>query len=97
MFNASGCSSACATLEPPPYSSDMEISPAHPATSHEVPWVQFTIPSATCEDRVEEIYEDLCYVKFTSATPEVSTRLEYLKNCSSGNVWYTSMLLLLVC
>ncbi|KPI95379.1 Protein vav [Papilio xuthus] len=38
----------------------------------EVPWVQFTIPSATCEDRVEEIYEDLCYVKFTSAMPEVA-------------------------
>ncbi|KPJ19990.1 hypothetical protein RR48_02549 [Papilio machaon] len=38
----------------------------------EVPWVQFTIPSVTCEDRVEEIYEDLCYVKFTSAMPEVA-------------------------
>ncbi|CAK1599337.1 unnamed protein product [Parnassius mnemosyne] len=39
----------------------------------EVPWVQFTIPNATCEDRVEEIYEDLCYVKFTSAMPELAT------------------------
>ncbi|XP_063547819.1 protein vav [Cydia strobilella] len=42
-------------------------------TTPEVPWVQFTIPSASCEDRVEEIYEDLCYVKFTSALPELAT------------------------
>lgn len=58
-------------MAPPPYSSVIEECPGHPAAA-EVPWVQFTIPSATCEDRVEEIYEDLCYVKFTSATPEVA-------------------------
>lgn len=34
--------------------------------------MQFTIPSATCEDRVEEIYEDLCYVKLNSTAPEVA-------------------------
>ncbi|XP_053600667.1 protein vav isoform X2 [Plodia interpunctella] len=49
----------------------MRSSPSQAAA--EVPWVQFTIPSATCEDRVEEIYEDLCYVKFTSAEPELAT------------------------
>lgn len=64
---------ACNTLEMTSYNSDMDDSPAHPAASLEVPWVQFTIPSATCEDRVEEIYEDLCYVKFSSATPELAT------------------------
>ncbi|XP_063890725.1 protein vav isoform X1 [Helicoverpa armigera] len=64
--------SASVTLAPPPYSSVIEECPGHPAAA-EVPWVQFTIPSATCEDRVEEIYEDLCYVKFTSATPELAT------------------------
>ncbi|XP_050553592.1 protein vav isoform X2 [Spodoptera frugiperda] len=64
--------SASATMAPPPYSSVIEECPGHPAAA-EVPWVQFTIPSATCEDRVEEIYEDLCYVKFTSATPELAT------------------------
>ncbi|XP_022821361.1 protein vav isoform X2 [Spodoptera litura] len=63
---------ASATMAPPPYSSVIEECPGHPAAA-EVPWVQFTIPSATCEDRVEEIYEDLCYVKFTSATPELAT------------------------
>ncbi|KOB75706.1 putative rho guanine nucleotide exchange factor vav3 [Operophtera brumata] len=47
-------------------------SPAH-NTAPDSPWVQFTIPSAACEERVEEIYEDLCYVKFTSAMPEVAT------------------------
>ncbi|KAM3957018.1 LOW QUALITY PROTEIN: vav guanine nucleotide exchange factor [Aphomia sociella] len=58
------------SLEAPAY--NMNESPEHPAEA-EVPWVQFTIPSATCEDRVEEIYEDLCYVKFTSAMPELAT------------------------
>lgn len=66
------CSSACASmsLTPPPYaiSNCVDTAPA----GGEVPWVQFTIPNATCEDRVEEIYEDLCYVKFTSAMPEVA-------------------------
>lgn len=52
----------------------MPESPAAKPAS-EAPWVQFTIPSASCEDRVEEIYEDLCYVKFTSAMPEVAYRL----------------------
>ncbi|CAG9575420.1 unnamed protein product [Danaus chrysippus] len=41
--------------------------------TREVPWIQFTIPSVACEDRVEEIYEDLCYVKFASDTPELAT------------------------
>lgn len=50
----------------------LESPAANPAC--EAPWVQFTIPSGACEDRVEEIYEDLCYVKFTSATPEVAYR-----------------------
>ncbi|XP_028158847.1 protein vav isoform X2 [Ostrinia furnacalis] len=62
--------SASVSLEAPPYS--MSGSPEGAAQA-EVPWVQFTIPSATCEDRVEEIYEDLCYVKFTSAMPELAT------------------------
>lgn len=52
-----------------PYSSQ---TPAQKPTS-DSPWVQFTIPSAACEERVEEIYEDLCYVKFATATPEVAT------------------------
>ncbi|CAH0722170.1 unnamed protein product, partial [Brenthis ino] len=55
---------------PPPY--DVVINEAHSNTT-EVPWIQFTIPSVTCEDRVEEIYEDLCYVKFTSDMPELAT------------------------
>lgn len=46
--------------------------PERPPAGIEAPWVQFTIPSAICEDRVEEIYEDLCYVKFTSSVPEVA-------------------------
>ncbi|KAL4703784.1 hypothetical protein ACJJTC_002919 [Scirpophaga incertulas] len=61
---------ACVSLEAPTYS--LQDSPERSAQA-EVPWVQFTIPSATCEDRVEEIYEDLCYVKFTSAMPELAT------------------------
>lgn len=66
-------SSASVSIEAtPPYNDDVP----DPEPEPEVPWVQFTIPSATCEDRVEEIYEDLCYVKFTSATPEdVSVRV----------------------
>lgn len=55
---------------PPPYTPDSMALP-----SADAPWMQFTIPSATCEDRVEEIYEDLCYVKFTSAMPEVAIQL----------------------
>ncbi|XP_047525773.1 protein vav isoform X2 [Pieris napi] len=39
----------------------------------EVPWVQFTIPSSNCEERVEEIYEDLCYVKLNSEVPELAS------------------------
>lgn len=66
------CSSASVSLEAPPYSMSDSLERAAPA---EVPWVQFTIPSATCEDRVEEIYEDLCYVKFTSAMPEVAPHI----------------------
>ncbi|RVE55209.1 hypothetical protein evm_000107 [Chilo suppressalis] len=61
---------ASVSLEAPTFS--MQESPEHPAPA-EVPWIQFTIPNATCEDRVEEIYEDLCYVKFTSAMPELAT------------------------
>lgn len=63
-------SSASVSIEAtPPYNNDAP----DPEPEPEVPWVQFTIPNATCEDRVEEIYEDLCYVKFTSATPEVDS------------------------
>lgn len=54
---------------PPPYEVD-DIEDQNNVA--EVPWIQFTIPSVTCEDRVEEIYEDLCYVKFTSDMPEVA-------------------------
>ncbi|CAG5035118.1 unnamed protein product [Parnassius apollo] len=62
--------SANMSLEVPHYI--VNESQERPAPA-EVPWVQFTIPNATCEDRVEEIYEDLCYVKFTSAMPELAT------------------------
>lgn len=65
------CSTASVSLEPPPYDISTDNCSEHAQTGAEVPWVQFTIPSASCEDRVEEIYEDLCYVKFTSAMPEV--------------------------
>ncbi|XP_026501163.1 protein vav isoform X1 [Vanessa tameamea] len=59
-----------ATDLPPPYE---VVSYEEHANAMEVPWIQFTIPSVTCEDRVEEIYEDLCYVKFTSDMPELAT------------------------
>lgn len=57
-------------------------------TAPDSPWVQFTIPSAACEERVEEIYEDLCYVKFTSAMPEVATLL--YKRLVHDNAWIFS-------
>jgi hypothetical protein len=34
-------------------------------------WMQFTIKCPQFEDREEEIYEDLCYVTFSSSCPEV--------------------------
>ncbi|XP_034823944.1 protein vav isoform X2 [Maniola hyperantus] len=55
---------------PPPYNVVEYEEHTH---ANEVPWIQFTIPSVACEDRVEEIYEDLCYVKFTSDMPELAT------------------------
>ncbi|XP_052737193.1 protein vav isoform X2 [Bicyclus anynana] len=55
---------------PPPY--DVVEYQEHRQTN-EVPWIQFTIPSVACEDRVEEIYEDLCYVKFATDMPELAT------------------------
>lgn len=67
LTNNTRCSNTSTALEPA-YNTMANMS--EPAA--EVPWVQFTIPNATCEDRVEEIYEDLCYVKFTSNVPEVT-------------------------
>jgi len=34
-------------------------------------WMQFTIKCPQFEDKEEEIYEDLCYVTFSSSPPEV--------------------------
>lgn len=34
-------------------------------------WMQFTIKCLQFEDKEEEIYEDLCYVTFSSSPPEV--------------------------
>lgn len=77
------CSTASASIEPPPYTNDMEPCD-RPPTGDGAPWVQFTIPSANCEDRVEEIYEDLCYVKFTSAMPEVAYISHFSVDLLSG-------------
>ncbi|GBP08262.1 Protein vav [Eumeta japonica] len=59
------------SMEGPPYNSSVEEQiDRRSELGAEAPWVQFTIPSVACEDRVEEIYEDLCYVKFASTMPE---------------------------
>lgn len=34
-------------------------------------WMQFTIKCRQFEDKEEEVYEDLCYVTFSSSSPEV--------------------------
>lgn len=34
-------------------------------------WMQFTIKCPQFEDKEEEVYEDLCYVTFSSSPPEV--------------------------
>lgn len=34
-------------------------------------WMQFTIKCPQFEDKEEEVYEDLCYVTFSSCPPEV--------------------------
>lgn len=34
-------------------------------------WLQFTIPCPHPEDREEEVYDDLCYVTFSTCLPEV--------------------------
>ena len=34
-------------------------------------WMQFTIKCPQFEDKEEEVYEDLCYITFSSSPPEV--------------------------
>lgn len=34
-------------------------------------WLQFKIPCSQLQDWEEDIYDDLCYVTFSSNTPEV--------------------------
>lgn len=41
------------------------------ATNGNESWVSFTIKCPPLDDSVEEIYEDLCYVTFSSSLPEV--------------------------
>lgn len=41
------------------------------ATNGNDSWVSFTIKCPPLDDCVEEIYEDLCYVTFSSSLPEV--------------------------
>jgi hypothetical protein len=43
-------------------------------------WMQFTIKCSQFEDKEEEIYEDLCYVTFSSSPPEVQGLITNL-NC----------------
>ncbi|PSN30254.1 hypothetical protein C0J52_26422 [Blattella germanica] len=39
-------------------------------------WMQFTIKCPQFEDKDEEIYEDLCYVTFSSSPPEIIARFK---------------------
>ncbi|XP_049885290.1 protein vav isoform X2 [Pectinophora gossypiella] len=65
---------ASVSLEAPSYGEALSMAEPLEPEVPEVPWVQFTIPNANCEERVEAIYEDLCYVKLpTSANPELAT------------------------
>lgn len=34
-------------------------------------WLQFTIPCPRPDDNEEEVYDDLCYVTFSTCLPEV--------------------------
>lgn len=46
-------------------------------SSGESPWVQFKIPSGVpSQERVEAIYEDLCYVHVPALRPEVDNILQ---------------------
>ncbi|XP_069695880.1 protein vav isoform X6 [Periplaneta americana] len=40
-------------------------------------WMQFTIKCPQFEDKEEEIYEDLCYVTFSSSPPEIPSTIAH--------------------
>lgn len=47
------------------------IAPSGINSCNDPSWLHFTIKCPPMEDRDQEVYEDLCYVTFSSSLPEV--------------------------
>lgn len=54
-------------------------------TGLEPSWLQFKIPCPRLEDCEEEVYDDLCYVTFSTSLAEVCNNIQDLLNYSFLN------------